>query len=86
MFGSDFPNSDQWGTYETVMSLVRSYFMAKGRAVAEKYFWKNSIPAYRWVKREAGSAAGVSGSRIEKSDGRHKINRLPFRPMVAPGW
>ena len=53
LFGSDFPNSDQWGTYETVMSLVRPYFMAKGRAVAEKYFWKNSIPAYRWVKREA---------------------------------
>ena len=53
LFGSDFPNSDQWGTYETVMSLVRPYFMAKGRAIAEKYFWKNSIPAYRWVKREA---------------------------------
>jgi predicted TIM-barrel fold metal-dependent hydrolase len=54
LFGSDFPNSDGWGTYETVMSLVRPYFMAKGRAIAEKYFWKNSIPAYRWVKREAG--------------------------------
>jgi len=53
LFGSDFPNSDQWGTYETVMSLVRPYFMAKGRAVAEKYFWKNSVPAYRWVRREA---------------------------------
>jgi hypothetical protein len=36
------------------MSLVRPYFMAKGRAIAEKYFWKNSVAAYRWVKREAG--------------------------------
>jgi hypothetical protein len=36
-----------------VMSLVRPYFMAKGRAIAEKYFWKNSVAAYRWVKREA---------------------------------
>ena len=53
LFGSDFPNSDQWGTYEMVMSLVRPYFMAKGRAIAEKYFWKNSVAAYRWVKREA---------------------------------
>jgi predicted TIM-barrel fold metal-dependent hydrolase len=53
LFGSDFPNSDQWGTYETVMSLVRPYFVAKGRAIAEKYFWRNSVPAYRWVKREA---------------------------------
>jgi predicted TIM-barrel fold metal-dependent hydrolase len=52
LFGSDFPNSDQWGDYQTVMSLVRPYFMAKGRAVAEKYFWKNSVAAYRWVKRE----------------------------------
>ena len=26
---------------------------AKGQAVAEKYFWKNSIQAYRWVKRDA---------------------------------
>ena len=24
----------------------------KGRAVAEKYFWKNSVAAYHWVKRE----------------------------------
>src|SRR5271157_344521 len=57
LFGSDFPNSDQWGTYETVMSLVRPYFMAKGRAIAEKYFWKNSIPAYRWSSGNLPSRA-----------------------------
>jgi L-fuconolactonase len=51
IFGSDWPNSDQWGTIETVVSLVRPYFMNKGRAVAEKYFWKNSMAAYRWIKR-----------------------------------
>jgi L-fuconolactonase len=32
--------------------VVRTYFAAKGRAVEEKYFWKNSVKAYRWVKRE----------------------------------
>ena len=52
IFGSDWPNSDQWGTLETVVSLVRPYFMNKGRAVAEKYFWKNSVAAYHWIKRE----------------------------------
>jgi hypothetical protein len=26
--------------------------MTKGRPAAEKYFWKNSIAAYKWVKRD----------------------------------
>lgn len=51
LFASDWPNSDQWGTYEQVLNVVRDYFMAKGRDVAEKYFWKNSVAAYRWIKR-----------------------------------
>jgi predicted TIM-barrel fold metal-dependent hydrolase len=52
LYGSDWPNSDQWGSYEAVLHVVRAYFAAKGRAVEEKYFWKNSVKAYRWVKRE----------------------------------
>jgi L-fuconolactonase len=54
IYGSDWPNSDLWGTYPQVLKIVREYFIGKGPAVAEKYFWKNSIAAYRWVKREAG--------------------------------
>jgi hypothetical protein len=27
--------------------------MAKGQAAAEKYFWRNSTKAYKWVKRNA---------------------------------
>jgi len=54
LYGSDWPNSDQWGTYAQGFKVVYEYFTAKGRAVAEKYFWKNSVAAYRWVKREAG--------------------------------
>ncbi|HLN02883.1 MAG TPA: amidohydrolase family protein [Bryobacteraceae bacterium] len=54
LYGSDWPNSDQWGTYPQVLSVVREYFTGKGRlAAAEKYFWKNSVAAYRWVKRDA---------------------------------
>ena len=29
------------------------YFTGKGQAAAEKFFWKNSVAAYRWVKRDA---------------------------------
>jgi predicted TIM-barrel fold metal-dependent hydrolase len=51
LFGSDWPNSDQWATYPEVFKLAKEYFDAKPRPVAEKYYWKNSIAAYRWVHR-----------------------------------
>ncbi len=53
LYGSDWPNSDNWGTYSQVFGVVREYFMAKGSGVAEKYFSKNSVTAYRWKKRTA---------------------------------
>jgi predicted TIM-barrel fold metal-dependent hydrolase len=52
LYGSDWPNSDPWGSYDQILSLVRSYFAEKGPAASDKYFWKNSIAAYRWVKRD----------------------------------
>jgi L-fuconolactonase len=51
MYGSDWPNSEQWLPYNSVFSLVREYFAAKGPAAEEKFFWKNSIAAYHWIKR-----------------------------------
>ncbi len=54
LYGSDWPNSDQWGPYPRVLKLVREYFTQKGPSIAQKYFWKNSKIAYRWVKRQAG--------------------------------
>ena len=53
LFGSDWPNCDNWVPYEQVLGLVREYVMAKGPAAANKFFWKNSAAAYRWVKRTA---------------------------------
>jgi len=47
IYGSDWPNSDTWGPYPLVLKIVREYFTAKGPAVAEKFFWKNSVAAYR---------------------------------------
>lgn len=52
LYGSDWPNSDQWAPFEVELRLVREYFTAKGHAVAEKYFWKNSVAAYQWVQRD----------------------------------
>jgi len=52
LYGSDWPNSDQWGTYAQVLAVVREYVKSKGPSAAEKYFWKNSVAAYRWVKRD----------------------------------
>ena len=53
LYGSDWPNSDLWATYPLVLKIVREYFTAKGTEVAEKYFWKNSLAAYHWKKRDA---------------------------------
>ena len=58
LYGSDWPNSDRWGAYPEVLSVVREYFNRKGRAAAEKYFWKNSVAAYRWVKRRTDQPSG----------------------------
>jgi predicted TIM-barrel fold metal-dependent hydrolase len=53
LFGSDWTTSEPMGTYSQTLNLVREYFTSKGQEVAEKFFWKNSVAAYRWVKREA---------------------------------
>jgi len=63
IFGSDWPNSDHWGTYPQVLSLVREYFTSKGKHAAEKFFWKNSIAAYRWVKRQPNQPSAASYQR-----------------------
>jgi len=52
VFGSDWPNADNWAPFETGLSVVREYFTGKGRPAAEKYFWKNSVAAYRWIRRD----------------------------------
>jgi predicted TIM-barrel fold metal-dependent hydrolase len=53
LFGSDWPNSDHVATYAQTFSIVREYMARKTFAEREKYFWKNSLAAYRWHKRTA---------------------------------
>jgi L-fuconolactonase len=53
LFGSDYPNSVGTAKIEEVVSLVKQYFASRPRPVAEKYFWRNSLRCYKWVKRAA---------------------------------
>ena len=54
LFGSDWPNSDHVTGYPQTMSIVRSYMARKSPAAREKYFWRNSIAAYKWKPRQGG--------------------------------
>ena len=51
VYGSNWPVSDKGAPYDVVFRIVKEYFTAKGREACEKYFWKNSLAAYRWVER-----------------------------------
>jgi predicted TIM-barrel fold metal-dependent hydrolase len=53
LYGSDWPNGDLWLPVPVGFKIVHEYFMAKGRVAAEKYFWRNSTKAYKWVNRTA---------------------------------
>ena len=57
LFGSDWPNSDGVAPIDKVVGVVREYFSSQPRALAEKYFWKNSLDAYKWTRREPSQPA-----------------------------
>lgn len=48
LYGSDWPNGDQWGSYAQVFSIVRDYFAIKGPAAANRFFSANAAAVYRW--------------------------------------
>jgi L-fuconolactonase len=41
------------GKNKEALDILKAYTMAMGRPAAEKFFWKNSIPAFKWIKRDA---------------------------------
>ncbi len=51
IYGSNWPVSDRGAPYETVFKIVSEYFTGQGQEAAEKYFWRNSLAAYRWAER-----------------------------------
>lgn len=48
IFGSNWPVSDRGAPLETVVHLVREYFLGKGERAARKFFSENARRAYRW--------------------------------------
>ncbi|MEO6243888.1 MAG: amidohydrolase family protein [Opitutaceae bacterium] len=56
VYGSNWPVSNRIAPYALVHQIVADYFATKDRATAEKYFWRNSHVAYRWLPRGAAAA------------------------------
>jgi L-fuconolactonase len=57
LFGSDWPNSDHVAPYADTLGIVRAYMSQKSAVAQAKYFWKNSISAYRWHSRKPDQPA-----------------------------
>ena len=53
--GTNWPVSERVAPYATVHRIVADYFASKEPALAERYFWRNSWTAYRWVRRGAAA-------------------------------
>ena len=51
VYGSNWPVSDRVAPYPVLFRVVREYFASRGQEATEKYFWRNSRAAYRWVSR-----------------------------------
>ena len=41
------------GRNKAALEVLQAYCKTRGRSAAEKFFWKNSIPAFRWVRRDS---------------------------------
>lgn len=51
LFASDWPNVEGDGSVHTEIAIVQEYFAGKSLAQREKFFWRNSIAAYKWKPR-----------------------------------
>jgi predicted TIM-barrel fold metal-dependent hydrolase len=61
LYASDWPNSDHHATYAETISIVRDFVSGKGRRAEEKFFWKNSVAAYRWQRRQPDQPTETAG-------------------------
>ncbi len=52
LFGSDWPNSDHLASYADTLAIVRGYMSSKRSEAQRKFFWKNSVAAYKWHPRK----------------------------------
>lgn len=49
VYGSDWPVSERMGSYATVQQVAADFFALKGPDAMDRYFYRNSISAYRWA-------------------------------------
>ncbi len=61
IFNSNYPQSvGQLVTrLADIAALTKAYYATKPRPAAEKFFWKNSLSVYKWVKRAPDQPGGV---------------------------
>jgi predicted TIM-barrel fold metal-dependent hydrolase len=52
VYASNWPVSDKLAPYATVLEIVMEYYRGRGESALEKFLWKNSLTAYRWVARK----------------------------------
>jgi predicted TIM-barrel fold metal-dependent hydrolase len=50
-FGTNWPLAEAAGELGDAVKIMKSYFDAKGKDASEKFFWKNSMTAYKWIAR-----------------------------------
>jgi L-fuconolactonase len=60
LFASDWPNSDHHANYEETFTVLRDYVSTRSHVAQEKFFWKNSVAAYRWRRRAQDQPEGAS--------------------------
>ncbi len=52
-YGSNWPVSDKGARYADVFGLVADYYADRTAEDRERFFWRNSLEAYRWISRGA---------------------------------
>lgn len=50
IYGSNWPVSERFGSYETVFKIAATYVRGRGDAAAEKFFAENAVAAYKCRK------------------------------------
>jgi L-fuconolactonase len=53
LYASDWPNSELWASYDDVFRLAQDFLSSKDSVAQEKVYWRNSLKAYHWTKRDA---------------------------------
>lgn len=50
LYGSDWPNSEQWANYAEVFQLAKDFISSKNPVGVAKFYWKNSLRVYGLTK------------------------------------